>query len=146
MELDKNTQSKIDKLVDRSDEEFQAKNYESSFNLLFEAWDLYPSPKKNWNDSFNLVTYIVGDYLKLNDLPNAEKWSIQLEEIDHNLHISKGTVFFIKGKIAFEKGEYNKAQEKFKQSIKEGQGFRYFEDEDPKYLDFHTHPEKYNEK
>jgi len=146
MELDKNIQNKIDKLVDESYEEFQAKNYENSFKLLFDAWDLFPEPKKNWNESFNLVTYIIDDYLKLNDLPNAEKWSVQLEEIDNNLTISKGTVFFIKGKIAFEKEAYKEARENFKESVKEGKGFRYFEDEDQKYLDFYTHPEKYIEK
>ena len=143
MELDKSTQDKIDKLVDEAYEEFQQGKHENSFKLLFDAWALFPEPKKKWNESFNLATYIINDYLTLDDLANAEKWLSRLEEIDNNLNISKGTVLFIKGKISFEKGEYQSAHESFKASVKEGEGFRYFEDEDPKYLDFYTHPEKY---
>ena len=145
MELDKPTQDKIDALGERAYEEFQAGNHNASFNLLFEAWDLFPEPRKNWNESFNLVTYIINDYLTLKNLTDSEKWISELEAIDDHLNISRGTVYFTKGKISYEKGEYEKARENFRESVKEGQGLRYFEDEDPKYLDFYSHPEKHQD-
>jgi tetratricopeptide (TPR) repeat protein len=146
MELDKVIQDKIDALIDKSDIESQAGNYDSSFDLLFQAWDLYPEPKKNWNESFNLVTYIISDYMKLGNLVESEKWVNQLEAIDNNLNISRGIVCFTKGQVFFEKKDFKQAQANFKESVKEGKGLRYFEDEDPKYLDFYTHPEKYTDK
>lgn len=145
MELDKAIQDRIDSLIDKSDGEFQAGNHNDSFSLLFEAWDLFPEPKKNWNESFNLVTYIINDYLTLENLTDSEKWIKELETIDDHLNISRGTVCFIKGRFFYEKGDYEKARENFKESVKEGKGFRYFEDEDPKYLEFYSHPEKHKD-
>jgi tetratricopeptide (TPR) repeat protein len=143
MELDKGLQDKIDYLINKSDIESQAGNYESSFDLLFKAWDLYPNPKENWGESFNLVTYIISDYMKLGNLVESKKWVNRLEIIDDHLHISRGIVCFTKGQIFFEQGDFEQSRENFKECIKQGEGFRYFEGEDPKYLDFYTHPEKY---
>jgi hypothetical protein len=84
--------------------------------------------------------------MKLGNLVESEKWVNQLEAIDNNLNISRGIVCFTKGQVFFEKKDFKQAQANFKESVKEGKGLRYFEDEDPKYLDFYTHPEKYTDK
>lgn len=114
---------------------------------LLEIWNLLPLPKDNWTESFRTAQALIVLYLEdLKDFNKAKVWLDKLKEIEEKINYSLGQVLFLEGRLFFEQEQYDKARESFKATVKEGRGFRYFEDEDPKYLDFYTHPEKYIEK
>lgn len=112
---------------------------------ILEIWNLLPEPKENWTEGFRTAAAFFLLYLEdLKDFKKADNWLNKLKEIEENINYSLGQVLFDEGRLYFERGEYEKAYKSFKATVKEGKGFRYFEDEDPKYLDFYTHPEKYS--
>ena len=66
----------------------------------------------------------------------------ELIENNNNLHLSDDDVWFETAKYQFEVGDYKESYDKLKLVVEDA-GFRYFEGEDPKYLDFYKNPEKY---
>ena len=111
---------------------------------LMEIWDLIPLPKENWTESFRTASSLFVFYLEdLKDFNKAKAWLDKLKEIEAKIDYSLGQVLFLEGRLFYEQGKYDEALKSFKASVKEGRGLRYFEDEDPKYLDFYTHPEKH---
>lgn len=140
--LDNHLQDKIDELVDLAYEKSQDGDRNASFQLLFEAWELYPEPKEQWNEAYNTAKYIFEDYFAIEDYNSSKKWLDEMIKNNDKLNLSEGEVQHFEGKYYFEVGDYQKAQDKFKYVVNEA-GFRYFEDEDTKYLDFYRNPEKY---
>lgn len=61
---------------------------------------------------------------------------------NNNLHLMDFDLSFNIGKYHFETSDFEKAKEEWDLLIRQ-QGLRYFEDEDPKYLDFYKNPEKF---
>lgn len=140
-QLSKEVQKQVDQLVDEAYNAFLAKDYNISFPTLFKALEIIPEPKENYGESFNLVKYIIEDYLSLNDSNNAALWSSKIFPYAQ-ARIDSGEREFLMGKVLFANGEYQAALENFKTAFKKSEG-RSFEDEDPKYLDFLQNPEKY---
>lgn len=140
--LDSKIQDKIDELEDLSYEKKQAGDLTEAFRLSEEAWNLYPEPKNNWNEAYNSARYIVEDYMEIGDFENAKKWLNRMIDVNNNLHHNDEQLLFYLGKYFFETGDYQQARSKFKEVV-DSAGYRYFDDEAPKYLDFYKHPEKY---
>ena len=140
--LNKELQKEIDDLVDQAYEEFEHGDQNKSFELLIKAWDLFPNPKEQWNESFNVSKYLIDDYLRINDFENANKWLDQLRIINDRHKIWHGVLEFYQGMYYFKLKDFKHAKEAFDLAFKRSEG-RQFEDEDPKYLDFLQNPEKY---
>ena len=143
--LDKSTQDKIDEFSNKAYDLFEAGEKEKSYQLMEDAWSLYPEPASNWNESYNTARYALDDLLKEGLIERAMIWYNRMTETQNNLNLWEGSYEFYSGKVYFEKGDYKLAVENFRKAFKIGGG-RYFEDEDPKYKDFYLHPEKYMDK
>ena len=72
--LDEKLQSKIDELIDSSFDFFENDDYDKSFELLMQAWELYPNPKEQWCEAYNLAKYIFQDYMKIGKFTEAKEW------------------------------------------------------------------------
>jgi len=143
--LNETIQEEIDNLTELAYEKFQNNQKEESFKMMEQAWNLYPDPKENWTEAYNTAKYICDDCFAINDFPKAKIWLNRMIANNNNLHHSDEECQYYIGKYLFETGEYEKALENFKEVVKSA-GYRYFEDEDPKYLDFYKRPQKYIKK
>ena len=140
--LEKKLQEKIDQLIDFAYTKFEDGKMEESFSLQKEAWNLYPEPKNQWNDAYNTAKYIYLDYLIIRKFDEAKIWLNRMIENNNNLNLEDEDVWFETAKYQFEVEDYKESYDKFKKIV-EVAGFRYFEDENPKYLDFYKNPDKY---
>ncbi len=139
--LSKDKQEKIDEIRFGADEYFM--NERSKYYELKEkAWSLYPEPKNEWNEAYSLAKDFFSSYLFENKNNKAKEWLDKMIENNNNLHLFDFDIDFEIGKYFFETKNYTKTLEKWKFVVKET-GYRYFEDEDPKYKDFYLNPEKY---
>jgi hypothetical protein len=146
-------ESDLDSLINQKHElvfemyQEQNPDFKKIENSLLEIWSLLPNPKENWTESFRTANALFVLYLEdFREFKDAEVWLDKLRLVEEKIHYSIGEVLFCEGRLYFELEEYDKAFKTFKTTVKEGKGLRYFEDEDPKYLDFYTHPEKYQSK
>lgn len=140
--LDKKLQDEIETLTDLAYEKFLNNEIEKSFILSEQAWDLYPDPKENWNEAYNTASSIVDDCLKIKDFERAKKWLNNMIMVNNNLYLNDEDLNFYLGKYFFEIGDYLKAKEEWDNAVSLA-GYRVFEGEDPRYIDFYRHPEKY---
>jgi tetratricopeptide (TPR) repeat protein len=106
------------------------------------GWESFPNPKNNWNQGYNYAKMIYRGFSKNKLHDQAKVWLNRMIDNNNNLHLEDEEVWFETAKYHFEIREYNESLEKFKKVV-EVDGFRYFEDEDPKYLDFYKNPDKY---
>jgi hypothetical protein len=106
------------------------------------GWELFPQPKENWDYGYNYSRMAFEGSFKNRKFELAKLWLNRMIENNNNLHFSDEECQFYIGKYLFEVGEYEKYLANFKAVVKSA-GYRYFEDEDPKYLDFYKNPQKY---
>jgi tetratricopeptide (TPR) repeat protein len=139
--LDTKIQNEIDEKRFEANE-FYLSDKEKYFKLKNEAWELYPEPKENWAEAYSLAKDFFETYLEESDFENAKKWLNIMIAHNNNLHLMDDNLWFNVGKYYFETKEYNEALNHFKEVVKEA-GMRYFENEDPKYLNFYKNPQKY---
>ena len=151
--LEEKIQKKIDELIDLSYEEFQKGNYDKSFTLQNEAWELYPNPKEQWNEAYNLAKYIFQDYIKLGKFTEAKEWLEKMNEINNTLKKEKETlgydeeVNFEAGKYFYETGNLEETYRLWREVVRRSgkSHFRFFEGEDKKYLEFYKSQTKLRE-
>ncbi len=106
------------------------------------GWECFPEPKNSWNQGYNYAKMIYKGFLNHKQFAHAKIWLNRMIENNNTLHLFDEDCFFNYAKYQFEMGEYKDSFDKFSRVVEEA-GFRYFDDEDPKYLDFYKHPEKY---
>ncbi len=140
--LEKKLQDKIDALIDEAYQNYLDGNYEQSYSMQLEAWSIFPEPKNQWNEVYNTAKYIFEDRILLRQIELAKKWLNEMISHNNNLHLMDFDLSFNIGKYHFENGEYQKAHNEWANLVRQ-RGYRYFEGEDPKYLDFYKNPEKY---
>ncbi|MDR2147821.1 MAG: hypothetical protein LBE91_15320 [Tannerella sp.] len=139
--LDLKLQNEIDRKRFEANE-FYLTDKKQYFKLKYEAWDLYPEPKENWAESYSLAKDFFETYLEENDFENAKEWLNKMIVHNNILHLMDNDLWFNMGKYYFETSKYDEAFNHFKSVVKEA-GFRYFENEDKKYLEFYKNPQKY---
>jgi tetratricopeptide (TPR) repeat protein len=140
--LDKKIQDKIDELSNLSYQLYESHDKEKSYKLMEDAWNLYPEPRENWNESYNTARYALDDLLKDAEIEKALIWYERMCKIHENLKLWEGSFEFYSGKYFFESKNYTKAYEFFKKAVAFRENLDYFNDEDPKYLAFYQNPEK----
>lgn len=139
--LEKNIQDEIDYLIDEGNELWES-DRSSYYELLLKAWNLYPEPKSNWNEAYSLAKEIFDSYIIEGNLSDAKKWLNEMINHNNNLHLMDFDISFNIGKYHFENREYQKVYDEWTRLVSQ-KGFRYFDNQDPKYLDFYKNPEKY---
>jgi len=144
--LEKPIQDKIDNLSNQSYDLYEIGDKVKSYELMEKAWELYPEPKENWNESYNTARYALDDLLKDGEIERALVWYERMTKSQEKLGSWEGSYEFYSGKFLFESEKQKEAYEFFKKSVVIRGGLNYFEDEDPKYLDFYKNPEKYIKK
>lgn len=98
-------------------------------------------PKNDYGDSSCVIEWIVENYLKIQDYPNAIVWVEKLGKYLKNKEIM-GDWEFLKGKVYLEAGDFAKALDNFKLSYTKAKK-DCFKEQDPKYWDFYKTPQKY---
>ncbi|MHC5310895.1 tetratricopeptide repeat protein [Myroides sp. LJL116] len=141
--LKQELQEKIDALIEQANEHYQT-DKSVYYQLMLDAWELYPEPKNNWNEIYSLASELFTGYLEDNNLSKAKKWLNTMVEINDNLRMDDQDVLFNQGKFLFETADYQKAFECWKEVVRVA-GYRYFEGEDPNYLKYYRNPDKVNE-
>jgi len=136
--LQKEIQNQIDTIIDEAYNEFSKNNHKKSFLKLSQALELIPEPKEYFGESFNVIKYIIEDYLTLKDIQNAKLWSNKIFVYGKN-RVDSGEKELLMGKVFFESKEYDTALEYFSVAFEKSSG-REFEGEDPKYLELIKHP------
>ena len=108
------------------------------------AYNTIPEPKEEFNESYNYCSYVLDFILDEEyELHNALKWLKELNKIAGFQKTWEGSYQFYAGKTHFVLGNYSEAQMFFEKCVEIGKGFRYFEDEDSKYLEFYKNSEKF---
>jgi tetratricopeptide (TPR) repeat protein len=131
--LQKKIEDKIDILVDEAFNMFTEGKHEKSFSKLYQALELIPEPKEDYGESFNILKYIIEDFLTLKDTDNAKLWSHKIFEYS-KVRLDCGEKEFLMGKILFESGQLDEAKELFKIAFQKSKG-RIFAGEPKKYVD-----------
>jgi hypothetical protein len=125
----------IDGLIDKSNEEFDNKNYDLSIILLIEAWNKLPEPKEDYSESYHIVEYLSSTYLDIKEYEKAKEWAAKIFKCA--LHRQDdGNREFLAGKISFESNDIETAKKYFIDAFNKSEG-RCFEDENSKYLKFY---------
>lgn len=132
---------KFDALSDEAYEDFVNKKYQSSFEKYERCLAMIPEPKKDYGDASNVIEWMVENYLKIGDYPNAIKWVEDLGNYLKNIDIL-GDWEFLKGKVYYEAGDPEKALENFRVAHDKTKG-SCFEEQDKKYITFFKNPAKY---
>ncbi|MGO4289143.1 tetratricopeptide repeat protein [Chitinophaga sp. RAB17] len=99
---------------------------------LEEAWDLLPSPKTSYDDSFHLALSIAETYLELKDFPAMLRWAKTLQQCDLE-RADDGDREFMLGKAFYENGSMTEAEQYLNIAMQKSGG-RVFEGADEKYL------------
>ena len=140
--LDAERQSSIDSLREEANE-YWDKNRKKYFSIIIEAWNLYPEPKINWNESYSMAREMFEAYLIEKNINEAKKWLDFMIAHENNLHLNEYEIDHNIGKFFYEKGDLEKAYESWDKIVRiKMVGYRYFEDEDPKYIKFYKEQRK----
>ncbi|WP_299060515.1 hypothetical protein [uncultured Polaribacter sp.] len=97
------------------------KDYKSCEPILIEIWNLIPEPKKDYNRSYNYVTYMIDCCLGLKKKDEAKRWLLVLFDCFGNRYDS-GETEFIAGKVFYEANEFEEASKYFKVAFDKSRG------------------------
>lgn len=124
----------IQKLMDKSNDEFDKGDYEKSVSLLEEAWEELPSNKVIYDESYLIVWGILDISIILNDIERMKRWVNKIFIADPERG-DTGERELWAGKVAYEIGELSKAKDYLDIANKKSKG-RCFGTKDGKYIKF----------
>jgi tetratricopeptide (TPR) repeat protein len=120
------------------------------------GFNLYPETIENNNIAsdfmqdlgYRYIKSMLNGHLKNNNLEMAKKWLDRLADVNNIVHFSDEEVGFYYGKYNYEKGNLEEAYKQWREVVKRSGNnhFRYFEDEDKKYLEFYKKQKKLEDK
>ena len=134
--------NRFDQLSDEASVLFEKKDYRASFQKYEECLALFPEPKEDYGDYPCTLEWMIDNYLSINDYAHAKKWVRKLRDAFKNQNIL-GDWDFLNGKVHFESGDYDTAWHSFDHAYHKSAA-DCFKEQNPKYLDFYRHPEKYS--
>jgi tetratricopeptide (TPR) repeat protein len=133
MELDSQTHQRIQALCADGDRLAESKKYRSAYDVYFQAFELLPSPKKDW-ESATWILAAIGDVSFL-----AEKYVTARETLEYALLCPNGLgnpfLHLRLGQVLFEQDNFDQAAEHLTRAYM-GAGKQLFDEQDPKYFNF----------
>lgn len=112
---------------------FKKNDIHSGLQKLQEIWNNVPEPKTDTLNAYLILEYGVGLALKVGDLDEAQRWADFAPDFALKRHDS-GEVEFLRGKVAFARGDLKDAKNWFLIANTKSEG-RMFEGEDRSYAD-----------
>ncbi len=113
----------------------QAYDLDGFFKSAEEGWSLFPDPKENWNQGYNYAKMVFKAAFEHKNMDCAKTWLIRMVENNNNLKLYDCECQYYEGKYYFETAEYESAFNKFRYVVN-GADYRYFDENDSKYLEF----------
>jgi len=110
---------------------YSAGDFPAGLDKLQSLWARVPEPKADTLNAYLIVEYGVALSLKEGDLEKAQEWADRAPAFAAKRH-DLGEVEFLTGKVAFARGELEKAKEQFLIANAKSEG-RAFEGEDARY-------------
>ena len=123
---------RVRQLIDETDILDEQEKYKEARDLLFEAWDLLPDEKYEYNESYWIVAFILSYSLQLHDLDVANQWAYKILKCDLERQ-DDGDREMRLAIVLHESGKMDEAKKYFKIAFQKSEG-RCFVDEDAKYL------------
>lgn len=111
---------------------YSAGDFSIGLNDLRSLWSSIPDPKPETLNAYLIVEYGVALALKAGDLEQAQEWADRAPMFSAKRH-DMGEVEFLIGKVAFERGDMEKAKAQFAIANAKSEG-RAFEAKDERYL------------
>ncbi|GHT14904.1 hypothetical protein FACS189426_21950 [Bacteroidia bacterium] len=147
--LEGKLQDKIDELENLAEEKLEENNFDEMLKLMDKAWGLYPEPKTNCSEAYNTAKHgylLAKDIVK--DFELAKKWLNRMIEDNNINHSFDGDIEFNIGMYKFDTGALEEAYKMFCEAVRQSgkNHYRYFEDEDAKYLVFYKKQKKLKDK
>ncbi|AOM79182.1 hypothetical protein [Pedobacter steynii] len=130
---DQKIAAKLEDLIEESEGYYEEEDYEGFVKVSLKAWDILPTPKEVYDESYHLAEGLAEGYL----LTGNHKESIKWAEIMGNCDMERaddGAREFILGKMLFESGDLENAKEKFALAMIKSEG-RAFVSAPKKYSD-----------
>lgn len=134
LDLPKSIYEKFDVLSDEAYSDFENGKIQSSFKKYEQCLAMVPEPKKDYGNAANVIEWMVENYVKIKDFPNAKKWVEELGDYLKNKDIL-GDWGFLKGKVYYEAGDNDLALENFTIANQKTKG-DCFKEQDKKYINF----------
>ncbi|MBI5939072.1 MAG: hypothetical protein HY859_01465 [Caulobacterales bacterium] len=106
-------------------------DFQTGLCHLQSLWAAVPEPKADTLNAYLIVEYGVAFSLKVQDLDQAQEWADRAPVFAAKRH-DMGEVEFLIGKVAFERGQTEKAKEQFRIANAKSEG-RAFEGKDKRY-------------
>lgn len=132
-ELSQPLQDQINSLAALGDELAEDGNFPEALEQYWQAWDLLPEPKTEWDAGLWLLVAI-GDANF-----NGEDYAAGRDNLASAMHspdaLGNPFIHLRLGQCQFELGDKEEAAEELTRAYMEA-GIEIFEDEDPKYLEF----------
>ena len=115
-----------------------ANELEEGFDLAEQGWKACPESGAKWNQGYNYAKMFFGRALQNNNLNFAKLWLDRMIENNDTLHLFDFEIDHMKAKYEFEAGNMDEAFQIWNNLVKQkGVKYRYFEYDDPKYLEFY---------
>jgi tetratricopeptide (TPR) repeat protein len=129
----------IESLMNQANDEWGKANYEMCLACLEKAWDELPDGKNEYDESYLIISGILGTSILVGDHDRLRKWVDLIFSADPE-RLDSGERPMWAGRVAYELGEPAKAKEYFEIANKKSGGRCFGLKNDGKYLKF------YNEK
>lgn len=110
---------------------YSAGDFHAGLGKLDALWTAVPDPKADTLNAYLVVEYGVAFALKEGDLEKASEWADRAPMFAAKRQ-DMGEVEFLVGKVAFERGDLEKAREQFQIADTKSEG-RAFENKDKRY-------------
>ena len=133
--LDSKLASQIDAMIELGSDCYMQQDFEKSYRHLIEAWDLLPSPKVTYPESYHIVHYLIEVYLKIRDFERIKYWLkiLSLCALDR---AEIGEREFLSARVAFEEEDWDMVKYYFWIAYQKSDG-RIFKERDKKYIDYY---------
>lgn len=121
-------------LLLKTNETCKNQDYEGTLQLFLKVWELLPGEKYGYAESWLALNGILNFAIKTGDFDKLKIW---IDKIDYVVPggYDAGERECMKGKVAYELGDYDAAREYLSYANKKSRG-RCFGDKDKKYIEF----------
>lgn len=124
---------KIEQLMDDSDELYDEKKFPQSIEMLLKAWELLPTPKEQYDESFHIAQGLAETFFLIKNYDQSILWAKKLGECDPERE-DDGDSEFLLGKVYYETNDMEAAKQNFALAFEKSEG-RAFAKAPRKYLD-----------